>query len=332
MAAEGSDEWVKIMADDFTATVSKRILLAQADSHLAQLVEYALQRNPSSPEVRLDTSAAVAAEVVAALRQGPAYALPAGDRRLLAAVKHQLDYLGLQLQPAAGEQHYLVVPTYDLATNLQDLQRPEKYGLLMYSSAARGWANRAGRDDPRPNFLKQQAYHEELPADFTCLAGVIRAEYTSIGEDVIYFVNGGVHAIGEAAGLTATGKVLDCRPPPAEFALICDAAMTAVKSHLYMLGGENLTGQWATTPLLKYDPSIDTWPVFLNMLSDGLCQLAADSNDSPALNCLLSPCLRKQTHLPEQVTAEQLRLPGSPRSCRAVAQAVTNVWLLHAQV
>lgn len=84
-------------------------------------MEYALQRNPSSPEVRLDTSAAVAAEVIAALRQGPAYALPAGDRRLLAAVKHQLDYLGLQLQPAAGEQHYLVVPTYDLATNLQDL-------------------------------------------------------------------------------------------------------------------------------------------------------------------------------------------------------------------
>lgn len=123
-----------------------------------------------------------------------------------------------------------------------------------------------------------------------------------------------------------------CRPPPAEFTLICDAAMTAAKSHLYMLGRENLTGQWATTPLRKYDPSIDTWSVFLNMLSDGLCQLAADSNDSPALNCLLSPCLRKQTHLPEQVTAEQLRLPGSPQSCRAVAQAVTNVWLLHAQV
>lgn len=38
MAAEGSDEWVKIMADDFTATVSKRILLAQADSHLAQVI------------------------------------------------------------------------------------------------------------------------------------------------------------------------------------------------------------------------------------------------------------------------------------------------------
>lgn len=43
----------------------------------------------------------------------------------------------------------------------------------------------AGRDDPRPNFLKQQAYHEELPADLTCLAGVIRAEYTSIGESCL---------------------------------------------------------------------------------------------------------------------------------------------------
>jgi phosphosulfolactate phosphohydrolase-like enzyme len=82
---------------------------------LLQLVELEMQRNPSSPAVRLDTSRAVAAEVVAALRQGTAYMLPVGDRRLLTAVKHQLDYLGVQLQPAAGDQQYLVVPAYDLA-------------------------------------------------------------------------------------------------------------------------------------------------------------------------------------------------------------------------
>jgi hypothetical protein len=70
----------------------------------AQLVELEMQRNPSSPAVRLDTSAAVAAEDVAALRHGPSYMLPAGDRRLLAAVKYQLDFLGVQLQPAAGDQ------------------------------------------------------------------------------------------------------------------------------------------------------------------------------------------------------------------------------------
>jgi hypothetical protein len=87
---------------------------------LLQLVELELQRNPSSPAVRLDTSASVAAEVVAALRQGSAYVLP-GDHRLLAAVKHQMDYLGVQLQPAAGEQNYLVVPTYDLASNAEAL-------------------------------------------------------------------------------------------------------------------------------------------------------------------------------------------------------------------
>jgi hypothetical protein len=80
----------------------------------AQLVELEMQRNPSSPAVRLDTSAAVAAEVVAALRHGPSYMLPAGDRRLLAAVKHQFDFLGVQLQPAAGDQQYVVVPSYDL--------------------------------------------------------------------------------------------------------------------------------------------------------------------------------------------------------------------------
>jgi hypothetical protein len=84
---------------------------------LLQLVELELQRNPSSPAVRLDTSAAVAAEVVAVLRQGPTYVLPS-DERLLAAVKQQLDILGVQLQPPAGEQAYLFVPTYDLAEDV----------------------------------------------------------------------------------------------------------------------------------------------------------------------------------------------------------------------
>lgn len=40
MAAEGSIGWVDIMADDFTATASTRALLAQADSHLAQVRPY----------------------------------------------------------------------------------------------------------------------------------------------------------------------------------------------------------------------------------------------------------------------------------------------------
>jgi hypothetical protein len=40
MAAEGPAGWVNILADDFTATVSTRVLLAQADSHLAQVSEH----------------------------------------------------------------------------------------------------------------------------------------------------------------------------------------------------------------------------------------------------------------------------------------------------
>jgi hypothetical protein len=39
MAADGPTGWVNILADDFTATVSTRALLAQADSHLAQVTE-----------------------------------------------------------------------------------------------------------------------------------------------------------------------------------------------------------------------------------------------------------------------------------------------------
>jgi hypothetical protein len=75
------------------------------------------------------------------------------------------------------------------------------------------------------------------------------------GEDVIYFVYGGVSTIGDAAALKASSmQIVECRPPPAEFAIICDAAMTAAKGHLYMLGGESLVGPWATTLLRKYDP------------------------------------------------------------------------------
>jgi hypothetical protein len=39
MAAEQAAGWVKILADDYAATVSTRALLAQADSHLAQVIE-----------------------------------------------------------------------------------------------------------------------------------------------------------------------------------------------------------------------------------------------------------------------------------------------------
>jgi hypothetical protein len=40
MAADAPTGWVNILADDFTATVSTRTLLAQADSHLAQVSEH----------------------------------------------------------------------------------------------------------------------------------------------------------------------------------------------------------------------------------------------------------------------------------------------------
>jgi hypothetical protein len=73
----------------------------------------ALQSNPSNPELRLDISAEEAKEMVAALRQGPAYKLP-HERRLRDAVTRLLAKYGVQLQPAAGQQPFLLVPTYDL--------------------------------------------------------------------------------------------------------------------------------------------------------------------------------------------------------------------------
>jgi hypothetical protein len=39
MAADGPTGWVKILAGDYAATVSTRALLAQANSHLAQVIE-----------------------------------------------------------------------------------------------------------------------------------------------------------------------------------------------------------------------------------------------------------------------------------------------------
>jgi hypothetical protein len=80
-------------------------------------------------------------------------------------------------------------------------------------------------------------------------------------EDVIYFVNGGVANLNNAAGLTAaTMKTVPCKAPPGEFALICDASLTSAKGNLYMLGGETLIGPpYAVTPLRIYEPRRDSW-------------------------------------------------------------------------
>ncbi|KAF6254974.1 hypothetical protein COO60DRAFT_1641912 [Scenedesmus sp. NREL 46B-D3] len=209
-----------------------------------------MQRHPSSPAVRLDTSAAVAGEVVAALRQGTTYMLPIGDRRLLAAVKHQLDFLGVQRAASSRGPAYVVVPAYDLTVSSAN---PRSYGLLMYSSASRGWANRAGNDDPRPAFLKVNEY--ETPEGMDSLACVIRS-----GEDVIYVFKCGGNSRSATALTAATLKSSSCHPPNCEFTEICDSALASAKDKLYMLGGEILCGaSEAATPLRIYKPRIDSW-------------------------------------------------------------------------
>jgi hypothetical protein len=82
---------------------------------------------------------------------------------------------------------------------------------------------------------------------------------THAGEDTIYLISSIAHdqAVAMSAASMDTKHV---RRPPGEFAMICDAAMTAAKAQLFMLGGESVIGPpWAVTPLRIYEPRIDSW-------------------------------------------------------------------------
>lgn len=150
MAAQA--HWVQLSADNFTATVAKSSITSHVESHLANMLE--LQLAKGSSEIRLDCDAATAKEVVSALRQGASYVAPS-DARLLAAVKHQLDFLGIPMQRGQGAAGLEVVwvPCYHTAIDDQSQMQNDrdcKPGLLMYSTSARGWANLVGTQDPRP--------------------------------------------------------------------------------------------------------------------------------------------------------------------------------------
>lgn len=86
--------YIKLKADGYQAEVDTQSVVSHCsdNSYLLQTMNLVLS-NPD-PTVRLNCSEAVAAEVVAALRLGSHYNAPE-DPRLLNAVRHQLDFLGV---------------------------------------------------------------------------------------------------------------------------------------------------------------------------------------------------------------------------------------------
>lgn len=94
--------------------MSQSTLSAYPGSLLANLVEMELaQPSPMRPCIRLDCCEAVAREVVSLLRQRGSYT-PPSDQRLLRALQHQLDFLGIPMTPEARGQEVVLVPSYAL--------------------------------------------------------------------------------------------------------------------------------------------------------------------------------------------------------------------------
>lgn len=86
--------YFKLQADGFQAVVATQSVtsLCHENSHLLQMLNHEL--GEPDPAVRLNCSEAVTKEVVEALRLGSRYLAPS-DPRLLNAMQHQLDYLGI---------------------------------------------------------------------------------------------------------------------------------------------------------------------------------------------------------------------------------------------
>lgn len=88
--------YFRLLADGYQAVVATESVtsLCNEDSHLLQMLNHAM--GDPDPAVHLNCSEAVAKEAVEALRLGSRYFAPA-DHRLLNAVQHQLDYLGVSV-------------------------------------------------------------------------------------------------------------------------------------------------------------------------------------------------------------------------------------------
>lgn len=264
--------WIKLEADDFSATVSAKCFQGEnASSVLANLVELEAKCSGSDPPVvRLDCSPEVAKEVVAVLRQGSRYVPPA-EPRLLRALQQQVDYLGISAPsiPTASSldsREVLLIPSYwylglndELDPNVDVLEA----GCLMYSSSSRGWANLTGKADPRPNDVRGQTLHPHSGGG-CWLASVLRAESTGAGEDLVFMVPNKIQSsqrYGDTAAVLraslSSGRI--AMPPVHKRMGFSDSAMAAAQGKLYLLGGSCHLELAPSTPLEVYDPHLDCW-------------------------------------------------------------------------
>lgn len=161
-------QWLQLQADDYSAWVSLHTLRKHPESLLAGLADTVLSHG--SDRLRLDMSPDVAQEVVSVLRLGEGY-VPPTDHRLVAALQHQLDYLGLPAPPRLPARlpinnPYLFVHSY--SCELVD-EEGRDMGMLLYSSQG-GWSSMDKESgDPRPANMDPAWYYAAttLPADAT---------------------------------------------------------------------------------------------------------------------------------------------------------------------
>lgn len=175
MELETSCQWLQLQADDYCCTVSLQTLRKYPDSLLAGLADTAVAHGRE--QLRLDMSPQVAAEVVSVLRLGEGY-VPPEDSRLVAALQHQLDYLGIPPPPRLPAKlplshPYLFVHSY--SCEMVD-EESHDMGLLLYSSHG-GWSA-VDRDagDPRPASMDPAWYYA---------ATTLPAEATGAGQDLM---------------------------------------------------------------------------------------------------------------------------------------------------
>ena len=187
-------KWIYLEADDYRATLPVDALLLYEGSHLATMVALAVQCNRGS--IRLNCSTDVAREVVSVIRLGDAYIQPI-DPRLLRAVAHQLDFLGVRLpQPDSSASTLLYLSSFharDIAEFQVDPQpdvRAEEEvwedvnKVYVYDSRgpAGAWAQIVKDRTKWPEEMTDWHIVERM--DGSWLSATLAYEYTSAGERV----------------------------------------------------------------------------------------------------------------------------------------------------
>lgn len=179
------DVWIRFLADDYAATLPARAVLdaTTPGSYLTTLIEFELTKGLAEPSIRLNCSVEEAKEVVAAIRRGSSYEPPADGSRLFSGLKQTFDYLGLptnNFPSTKATQEVLLVPSYYIGCQqVGEDACPSLFGVLLYSSSAQGWANRAKDQDTRPQDMRSQIDYGQMGNSY--LAAVLRSESTGAG-------------------------------------------------------------------------------------------------------------------------------------------------------